>query len=418
MLKRVVFVILLALVFNFTFISTTYADETEFRFYYQRIEEVLDLSPEKEPENIWQKGKALINKGLNHAKRFVDRNITRKFFPGEGEKVWHSRENPDIAYNVQRTLVTSEEHLLELMGASEESELSDGQKALLAVYRESSSQAIKDRLPYSRRSHLNIMLSDTTGYDDPEEFPHVRRDFWPYANGPLINMSTNRYNYVGSDEAARSTFLHEFAHTIDTTLMEFRNPYGLDGTHYVNEKLRPRAAFVEGWAIFNEMVESESKARSVENTVKQIRIESKETAGEYEIVSAENLTGEQLMRVEGIIAQAMYRMSNEIPDGQTKIFDAFMSTRWNVFRNFSVVTRKFASENPDDIFTMAQILDEITYGGLTDAQMLDFIGSCEQALEYISLRNQAEQIDATPETRSTIIPVVEGLSGNNPFAIE
>lgn len=407
--------------------TPSFARDTEFRFYYQRIEEVIDLSDTDDSDSWWQKTKSFVNRGVNRVKSYVERNITRLHFPGEGEKSWHSREDSDVLYRMKRTRVKSEEHLLQLMGAENESELSDGQKAMLAVYRKSSSQAIKDRLPYSRKSHLNIMLSDTTGFENASEYPHVTRDFWPFSHGPLINMSTNGYNYPGSSDRAKSTFLHEFAHSFDPTIPEFINPYGKDGTHYVNEKLGQRMALIEGWAIYNEMLESERRASQVINTVQTIRIESKDEAGKYSFHPAQELTGEQLMRVEGIIAQAMYRMSNEIEDGRKKVFESFRKTRWNVFRNFSVITRNFAKHNPEDIHTMARILDEITYGGLSDSEMRRFIGRCKVARAYINQRHQQSEVceedtyeeyasDCEAQEDATTRDV-EGLDPHCPFTV-
>ena len=379
--------------------GTVSAKDTEFDFYYQCIEKVVQIN-DPEPEGWWEHTKSAVKTGLNFVKKTWEKAVTRNYALGEGTKRWYSDENKNIAYDVKRVKVTSEAQLLELMGAKSEADLSDGQKALLAVFRHSKSQNVKDRMKYSYRSSINVILSDTTGFEDPGKYPEVGDDFWPYSSGPTIQMSSGRYNWPGSDESAKSTFVHEFAHSFDRTIKEFKDPYGKDGSHFANELTKPRSAFVEGWAEFNEMLDSEEKARQMRNNCDLIKVESKSKAGDYTNVEPETLTGEQLMSVECINAVIMHRMATEITGGKDKVFAAFVDTRWELFRSLKTVTKKFAKDNSGDIAALGRIIDEATLGKLSDKQLMEYIGKSDAAMDFLKERAaaKADKEDSTPAT--------------------
>ncbi|MGM0601438.1 MAG: hypothetical protein ACQETH_16625 [Candidatus Rifleibacteriota bacterium] len=369
------------------------AEETEFEFYFQHIEKVVEIN-NPEPQGWWENAKSFVKKGINYVKKAWEKNVTRPFLTGEGKKRWYSKKDENIAYDVQRTRVKSESHLLQLMGAENVDDLSDGQLALLAVYRHSKSKAIQERTPFGYRSNIKVILSDTTGFDNSDDNPHVRRDFWPYSQGKLIQMSSSRYNFPGSDKDAQSTFVHEFAHSMDRTIKEFIHPYGKDDSHYTNEKTRPRTAFVEGWAEFNEMLDSEDEVSSMHRSIKRIKIESKSEAGEYEYIDADSpdIAGLDLLSVEGINANILYRLSTEIPDGRNKVFKTFKGTRWKLFRNLKSFSRAFARKYPEDAAKLAEIFDGETHGKLSERELKHYAGSSDDVKEYIAGRGDEVQV--------------------------
>jgi hypothetical protein len=292
------------------------------------------------------------------------------------------------------------------MGANSEEDLSDGQKALLAVYRHSKSEAIKERMLYGYQSKIKVMLSDTTGFDNSNTNPHTRRDFWPYSHGNLIQMSSSRYNFPGSDSDAKSTFVHEFAHSMDRTIKEFIKPYGKDGSHYTNEMTRPRTAFVEGWAEFNEMLDSQDEVKSMQRSIKRIKIERKSESGQYEYVDADSadVSGKDLLSVEGINANILYRIATEIPGGRDKVFATFTGTRWKLFRNLKSFSRAFARKYPDDAAKIAEIFDNETHGKLSANELRHYAGSSAAAEEYITMRGapiEAQAPESSTVNRST-----------------
>jgi hypothetical protein len=378
--------------------GTAQAKDVEFDFYYQCVEKVVQIN-DPEPEGWWGHTKSFLKSGVNLVKKTWEKTVTRNLAPGEGSKRWYS-DNKNIAYDVKRVKVTSEAQLLELMGAKSEADLSDGQKALLAVYRHSKSQDVKDRMKYSYRSSINVILSDTTGFDDPGKYPDIQDDFWPYSSGPTIQMSSNRYNWSGSDVSAQSTFVHEFAHSFDRTIKEFIDPYGKDGSHFANELTKPRSAFVEGWAEFNQMLDSEEKAVQMRNNASLIRLESKTKAGDYTNVEPETLTGAQLMCVECINAIIMHRMATEVDDGKNKVFKAFTDTRLLLFRDLKTLTKKFAKNNPADIATLGKIIDEQTLGKLSDKEMMAYIGKSDEAKAFLKARAEAKEAEAAASAAS------------------
>ena len=365
------------------------AENTEFEFYYQNIEKVVEIN-NPEPEGWWENAKSFVKKGINFVKKAWEKNVTRPFLTGEGKKTWYSKKDENIAYEVQRTKVKSEKHLMQLMGAKSEDDLSDGQLALLAVYRHSKSQAIQQRTPYGYRSKIRVILSDTTGYDNREEYPNTTKDFWPYSQGRLIQMSSNRYNFSGSDKDAKSTFVHEFAHSMDRTIKEFIHPYGKDDSHYTNEMTRPRTAFVEGWAEYNEMLDSEDEVDSMHRSIKRIKIESDSEAGDYTYYDADSpdISGLDLLSVEGINANILYRLTTEIPDGREKVFKTFKGTRWKLFRNLKSFSRAFARKYPEDAAKLAEIFDQETHSKLSERELKHYAGSSDAVEEYIATRGE------------------------------
>jgi hypothetical protein len=406
----------LAVIFLLLFcLNQADAKETEFEFYYQNIEKVVQIN-NPEPEGWWEKTKKLVKGAYNTVLKTWEQTVGRKYLTGEGTKRWYSKENSNIAYDVRRVKVKSEEHLISLMGASSEDELNNGQKAMLAVYRHSKSQAIKDRMKYGYLSKIKVIMSDTSGYEDSKKYPEVRRDFWPYSNGSLIQMSSGRYNYSGSDADARSTFVHEYSHSMDRTIKEFIKPYGKDGSHYSNEMTRPRTAFVEGWAEFNEMLDSEDEVAAMQRSIKKVRIEDKSESGKYTDLSAddERLSGTDLLSVEGINAMILYRLATEVPGGRDKIFTTFSKTNWKVFRSLKTFAKDFAKRYPEDAATLAAIIDSESKGRLSDSELKNYVG--ENADSYISQRGASED---SPEAQAGSVAtgiVVDTDKPTNPFA--
>ena len=413
---------LFALLALFTFMNknTAYASQ-DFEFYYQTVTGIQDLNTEiQEDDSIWAKAKKTLSKGVNAVKRAWEGNVSRVYTLSDGEHKWYSDRNKNLVYNVNRVKVKSEEHLMELMGVSSEDEMTNGQKAMLACYRTAKSDAIKERSNIAYHDKINVILTDTTNsdltYTDAQgkeksvSLSDFQHDFWSWSNGSTIHMATHNYNGSNSVADATSTFLHEYCHSIDRTIKELIKPYGKDGSHYGDEMSGKRAAFVEGWAEYNEMIESDAEAQNYLSQMATVCVElkdkdlknytfdpdkewSKEQGGwfcngisTYTYVSAQDLTAEELWKCEAYNRAALYRIATEIPNGKQKIYDAFKSTRWNLFRDLTTVVKKLCKENPDDIATIGKILDELTYGKMSDKEMKKFIGTSKEAKAFLADR--------------------------------
>jgi len=376
--------------------------EAKFDFYYQSIEEVKTINePVEEDDSLWTKIKKTVKKGTNTVKRLWEKGVTRNFFPGEGEKTWYSEKDHNIAYTVKRTKVTTEAELLAAMGVKSEDELTNGQKALLSAFRTAKSQAVADEAKIAYIPKVKVILSDTTGYDDESKYPNVEKDFWPYSSNLAINMSSKNYNYAGGDKDAASTFVHEYAHCLDTTFKELKNPYGLDGSHYGNEITGKRAAFVEAWAEYNEMIASEDEAKSILKRSEVLCEESKTEAGSYTWnIKQEDCTADQLMRSEAHLAKLLYRLTMETDNGKDKVYKAFTSTRLNVLRDMTTLVKKFIKQNPEDTETVCKIVDEVFLGKMTDEEFLDYVGKTDATKAYLEKRgsNKESDLEITDET--------------------
>jgi len=415
-------IIAVVILFGLLTPSMARATESEFEFYYQRIEAVEQINNPK-PAGWWEKTKAFV-KGVGNTIAGTFEKVTRTYFPGEGEKRWYSEKDKNVAYKLERTKVKSEAHLLELMGAKDGdvSKLTDGQKALLAVYRHSTSQSVKDRMSVSYQSKIGVMLSDTTGFDDPSKYPQVENDFWPNSTGRMIQMSSNFFNYWGSDDDAKATFVHEFSHSCDRTVKEFIKPYGKDGRHSCNELTHARTAFVEGWAEFNEMLDFPSERSRIQNSIQNIKIEKGNGSYTPMLATSEQLSGKDLMSVEGVVANLFYRMSTELPDGQAKVFASFKNT--NIYwRTTKSVLKDFVKKNPGDAKALAAILNESTHGKLSDAEILSYLGNAAGIQEFLKARNKPAEATPAPmqasgesSTSDTGVTVNSSTTGSkNPF---
>lgn len=413
-MKKRISLLFIFILFWMFFLSPTNLEAAQFDFYYQTVTGITDLNTaSQEGDSLWTSAKKLVKKGVNTVKGLWEQNVTRISQLDEGDFKWYSKEDKNVAYDVSRVKVESEEHLLTLMGVDNEKELSDGQKALLEIYRSSKEEAIAERAQYDFNKRIGVVLTDSTGVDleyttangekKTIDNHSYSRDFWSWSQGSTIHMATHNYTGASAPENARSTFLHEYCHSIDRTIMEIFRPYGKDGAHYASEKSKKRAAFVEGWAEYNEMLESEKQANYMRNSMDPIMIELSDKEGKialedpdrrtyqapksvYEYVSPESLTGMDLLDCEAYNANIMYRIATEISDGRNKIYDAFVGTRLLIIRDLKTVLKKLCKDNPEDVAVIGRIVDELTLGKLSDKEMTKVLGNTAAVKEFLKER--------------------------------
>ena len=220
----------------------------------------------------------------------------------EGEKVVLSADGQN-AYRVKTIKVTDETHLMRLMGATTENELTDLQKGLLETYRfarQAEFDTLKPRIPGQTKT-IDLNLVDITGYTDTSRYTKITDDFWPQ-NSRTYRRSGDSFSLHseirisgtdclghGSNTAKRmkSTFAHEFGHALDKTFTE-TNAYGHDGAHYINEKIEPKASFAEGFANFIKMLFFPEEEKEFRDSLKTVKIERPQGGyDEYPIASVQ-----------------------------------------------------------------------------------------------------------------------------------
>ncbi|MBI3039018.1 hypothetical protein HYY75_08225, partial [bacterium] len=317
----------------------------------------------------------------------------------DGYSIRVSKSNPEFSWIYKKTEVKDENHLLQLLGAKKGFTffLSEGQKALLAAFKYAQTESVKSRLKYGETSQalknsnppgaIEVSLADLSGFSSKNTKKKfgidLKKDFWPWSSGTKIMIGSPFYNSPFSASGAKSTMVHELAHSLDNSVRE-SDSYGKDGIHSSNEKTAPKAAWVEGWAEFNSMLDFKSEVFNINLSTTIIKIEDSKTAGKYKRTFAplSSLTGREMTEVEGINALILYRLSKDIPNGREKVFASFVATN-NSDRDLSHFLRHFVASNPEYAKTVAQILDKQTYGKLKKEDFSHFLGNDRVVDDYL-----------------------------------
>ncbi|MFZ2959464.1 MAG: hypothetical protein WA705_21460 [Candidatus Ozemobacteraceae bacterium] len=298
-------------------------------------------------------------------------------------------DDKKYSYRLTQTKVNSEEQLLRLMGVgTDTSLLTNGQRALLDIYRESRDPQFVERMKYGFQNKVSIQLTDTNGYAGE----NITRDFWPCSYGNLIQFSDQYFANANSGDLAKSVLVHEAAHTLDRTVLEYDQPYGPDGCHYQNELAKPKAAFAEGWAEYAQFLHFPEEASYSRKLLEKIRIEGT-VAGSYTEVLPSSLTGAQLLCVEGINAAILLRIAQGVPNGADKIMQSFSATNTRD-RTLATVLQDFVHRFPADASVAIQAFDTETLGKLSDTEIISMLGNTISPMDAAAsgLRNRAEII--------------------------
>ncbi|MDD3145657.1 MAG: DUF4124 domain-containing protein [Candidatus Riflebacteria bacterium] len=341
-----------------------------------------------------------------------------------GEKLVKSGDNLH-AYRVKTVPVRDESHLLQLMGAASEAELTDLQKGLLESHRFAVSNSfdnLKTRVPGTSPG-INLELVDITGYTDTSRFTTIKEDFWPQ-NSRVYKYSDGGYDLhsdiriSGTDclgygtETARtmqSTFAHEFGHALDKTFTE-ADAYGPDGAHYINEKIETKASFAEGFANFIMMLFFPEKEPEFRESIRTIKIERPEGGYDEFPIADARLAGEGYFDVEAINTLIFTRLAAELPDGRRLVLDSFQKHNQRDNR-MGMFLKNFVSDYPEHAEAAARILDRETLGKLSDAEMRQILGSSRGIEKFISSRAVNEQVSDSSPAENT------GSPGHKPGTI-
>lgn len=339
-------------------------------------------------------------------------SFTRELAPGE--KIVDSLDKGN-SYKVRTVQIRDEAHLMQMMGAASEAELTDLQRGLLETYRFSSAQGIDDlkpRLPGNTAS-INLNLVDITGYTDTTIYKRVKDDFWPQ-NSRIYRFSDGEYKInseiriSGTDclgygpdaaKAMKSTFAHEFGHSMDLTATQ-AGAYGPDNSHYINEKIETQASFAEGFANFIKMLFFPDEEPGFRESVKTIKIERPEGGYDEFPIADGKLVGEGYLDVEAINTLIFTRLAAELPQGQKLVLDSFQKHNQRENR-MSRFLQNFIKDYPMHATTVADILNRETYGRLSDAEIRLILGNNPGVERFIATRSGATVPVVAPPAKNT-----------------
>lgn len=429
---------LLPVLFMLVVCNRAAAVETQFEFVYQKVT-AIEYKEEKKDQKWWEKaidfGKTILDKG----KMVIDQAKMR-FFPGDYSGPVRSCKDGKVSYKVERITVRDEAHLLELMGVKngDLSTLTKGQLGLLESYRYSKSEAVKERSAYGYKKNVKVLLTDLTegekliaamdGQKKTDVTAAMRKDFWPMSLGS-IQLNSQCYNTTNWKTEAQGLFMHEFCHTLDraipaglldegvkTFVKQGGFLYGSDGTHYLDERTSARVAFMEGWAMFNE-ISVTGEAEYYRKSLKTIRIEDRK--GNYKEYAAASLTGKDLLAVEGVNALILADIVATVPGGKEKMFKAFAASN-QPFHSLKHVASEFVKQNPDQAAAVLAAIDANTLGKLSNDELKALVGEGTAVDTWLAARKTV----AAPVATSTADISTEqdaGVKvikrGSNPFGV-
>ncbi len=309
-----------------------------------------------------------------------DRNLTLRY----------SRSNPQWAWVSEKTAVKDEKHLLELLGAADGDvrNLSNDKKSLLELFRFSKTDTMKSYLAgMGEEGNLpncqppgcvTVTLADASAFSKDQVKKdygiQLRRDFWAWSTGTGVFIGS-AYDSGLSLGNPKATLIHEFSHCVDAASRSGLE-YGLDGTHFGNEKTNGQTALIEGWAEYNEMLSFGMEALNRRLDTSLIKEESGQATGtyRYSIPGISKISGLDLLSVEAVDAVILYRLAKEIPQGQERVKAAFIATNQGN-RDMAVFLRAFVAANPGYEGTVAKILDQETKGKLNRSDFTILLGS-------------------------------------------
>lgn len=430
-MKRLVFIISLIVLFA-SLISPSYAGEMvkngdqNFVFYYQALVDVRGTAEFQGPsfttpitneEFTYTAPRTMSDDSVGNriADAFAgDKTYTHTSLGvGSFIKV-QSSHNPDVTYVVKRQIISTEEELFDAMGVTgmDDPSITKGQEAMVAAFRSAKSESLKERTEATYKPVLDIVLVDNSAYKgdkkyiDPDGNEQTvsdfdfRHDFWSNSCGNKIEMSTSNYSGKNAYNDAMSTFLHEYCHSIDKITHD-KYKYGKDGTHYGDEMTSPKAAFVEGWAEYNEMIEYGYSYDSYAPALATVCVElsDDELAGytfdpklrwkaveggwftndvsTYTYKLATSLSAEELMKCESYNRMLLYQLATStsgIENGKEKVFNAFMKVREKRTGTMADFIQQLCKDNPGDIGKIAEILDKLTYGKMSNDMLKQYLG--------------------------------------------
>ena len=236
-----------------------------------------------------------------------------------------------------------------------------------------------------------------------EERNGYRFHVWPQA-GNTIHMPHRLDNrpglegYGSSDSRLAGLLIHELSHTQDRTSLP-SGSYGADNRHYLSEVTNQTAAFIEGWANFNQSLVDSVNCSNVFAACSTICREC--SNGDYEAIAAPTFA--QRLSAEAVPA-AIFVGLDRNGNKRSAIMRSFNATNRQSRDTMTVLTH-YTSTNDDDASRLAAIVDVVTGFSATESDLSPLSD------DYMSQRDSIRQAWQSHQSAGgSLHQFLEGLS--------
>ncbi|MBF0406330.1 MAG: hypothetical protein HQM10_03170 [Candidatus Riflebacteria bacterium] len=192
-------------------------------------------------------------------------------------------------------------------------------------------------------------------------------------NVDIINLGAEYFSGEPDPKAAAETakysLTHEITHLADKRELQ-KNDYGMDGTHYFDEITKGVAPVKEAWAEYAEISQAIEDGSSgfLERWYPKVTFASRDD----KTYRFDQVSGMDLLNIEGIVCQCFFDIAKKIPDGDAKLRRAFDATN-TVNGTFQDLLKSIINSNPSDMAALSAIIKEQTLGKLSDKEISDYI---------------------------------------------
>ncbi|MBF0407298.1 MAG: hypothetical protein HQM10_08090 [Candidatus Riflebacteria bacterium] len=318
-------------------------------------------------------------------------------------------------YVISSIPINSREQLIqELTPDGKEKSLSDAAKSVLAYYDCKDSSAMKDRLSFAYKANsgklkrnnniIPIEIYETSGVKSNVSRDTLISDFWP-CGGTGVRL--NDLHHERDRGKCSDLLAHEISHVIHQ--YPGGGYYGPDGRHFKNEALNMKTAFIEGWAVFNELVENPGKALEVWKNIDNIKIEDPVQAGKYTSVKRSSLSGMRQLEIEGVVALVLLGICKNFPDGYHKMIQPAFAAVNPSYPLLPELLREILKNQPDSKDGIIKIINEVTLGKFSSEDFANLIavpdGSGTSKSQNIAASYQgSSEINSKMNSQTNAVP--------------
>ncbi|MBF0544767.1 MAG: hypothetical protein HQM08_10055 [Candidatus Riflebacteria bacterium] len=292
----------------------------------------------------------------------------------------------NYSFRMDRVEVTSLDQLKQLLGVDKlpEDQWPKGAAGLIGAYQGSDAN-------FTRMGITKYGRTPTVYLTDDQVISPTLQNSAKSAGVDLDTSLNSAYRIYGTDninfcagffknepstqialEDGKYILTHEVTHLAENRIIQ-AGDYGQDNQHFWNETTGGSAPFTEAWAEYAEINQALTDGRQeyVDRWYPTLNEQSTYSQDATQM-SKDDITGAQLLQVEGIECQALLEIQKKIPNGDAKIRQAYDATNTST-GTFQDFLKSFAASNPSDVDALKAILKEQTFGKLSDAEIANFI---------------------------------------------